>query len=71
MSDTDQNPDLNITYVHEGQEVRLTGRQAVKKLRNGRALYQYEITSVDPAFDMKKWVLFSDLYAVELMKRNK
>lgn len=71
MSDVYGEPDLNATYVHDGSEVRLTGRQAKKSLRNSRTLFLYEIKPVDPMFDIKKWVPMSDLYLVEEMKTHK
>jgi len=56
------------TYVYDGTEVRLTGREAVRKVGrstgSGRELKLVEVTPVDPSFDWKKWVSPDQLYEV-------
>ena len=53
------------SFVYDGTEVRLTGREAIRKMaRGGRELKLIEITPIDPAFDWKKWVNPDQLYEV-------
>lgn len=57
------------TYVYDGTEVKMTGREAVRKVgRAGagstRELKLVEVTPVDPSFDWKKWVSPDQLYEV-------
>jgi hypothetical protein len=62
--------DQSKTYVHEGQEVKWTGRTAVKSSPTAAArgriaeLMLVEITPVEEGIDWKKWVREQDLYAV-------
>ena len=56
------------TFVHDGVEVKKTGRNAVKTLTAGartREMNLVEITPVDTTFDWKKWVRPEDLYVVK------
>lgn len=68
---------MPVTYVHNGKEVVLTGRKAVKQTRTsirskqptqGEPHVLYEIT---PAGEAKGtftiWVAFSELYLIEDM----
>lgn len=56
------------TYVHEGTEVKLTGRTAIRNIGAGRPVARQltlvEITPVDESFDWKKWVSQEQLYEV-------
>lgn len=54
------------TYVHEGIEVRLTGRKAGKTLTSGRKDMLEEITPVSK-YDgnWKKWARPVDLFEVD------
>lgn len=57
------------TFVHEGTEVKLTGRKAVKKImtvpgKPPREMSIVEITPVDDTFDWKKWVPLDQMYEV-------
>lgn len=57
------------TYVHEGTEVKLTGREAVRRVnvapgRPPREMKIVEITPVDDTFDWKKWVAMEQMYEV-------
>ena len=57
------------SYVHDGTEVKLTGREAVKKVatipnKPPREIKIVEITPIDPTFDWKKWVPLEQLYKV-------
>lgn len=55
------------TYLYDGQEVKKTGRQAVKKtvLRGRERVFtMIEIVSVDESFDFKRWVTAEDLYEI-------
>lgn len=59
------------SYVHEGIEVRLTGREAVKTVkaltpgREGRTFTLHEVTPVDTFLgEWKKWVQQSELFVV-------
>jgi hypothetical protein len=51
------------TFVHEGVEVKLTGREAIRKVGT-RSLRLVEITPVDTSFEWKKWVAPEQLYQV-------
>jgi len=58
-----------ITYVHEGTEVKLTGREAIRKVKTlpnkpDNELKLVEITPVKD-FDWVKWVNPVALYKVE------
>lgn len=56
-----------VTYVHDGTEVKLTGREAVKKIgtpAKPREMKIVEITPVDLIQDWKKWVSVEQLYEV-------
>lgn len=57
------------SYVYDGTEVRLTGREAIRKVGragagSARELKLVEVTPVDPSFDWKKWVSPDQLYEV-------
>lgn len=57
------------TYVFDGTEVRLTGREAVKRImtvpgKPPREMKLMEITPVDDTFDWKKWVPLDQMYEV-------
>lgn len=57
--------DKEKTFVHEGIEVKLTGRKAKKELRGGQVDELVEISPADqhaPSF--KKWVRMKELYEV-------
>lgn len=54
------------TFVHDGTEVKKTGRVAHKKAPIGnRCFILEEITPVDETFDWKKWVRPEELYEVQ------
>lgn len=60
-----------ITYVHEGTEVRKTGREATRTLRGAnKTMTLVEITPVDPMFDWKKWVDPNVLFVVQPDKQE-
>ena len=55
------------TFVFDGTEIKLTGREAVKKVVVGfktRELKLVEITPADNTFDWKKWVPMEQLYEI-------
>ena len=58
------------TYVHDGMEIKLTGREAKKTVITGstgkvvRELKLVEITPVDTTYDWKKWIPFEQLYEI-------
>lgn len=57
------------TYVHDGTEVKLTGREAVRRINTvpgkpAREMKIVEITPVDDTFDWKKWVALEQMYEV-------
>lgn len=59
------------TFVFEGNEVRMTGRHAVKTMKSlqpgkeGRTFTLYEITPVDTFIgEWKKWARLEDLFQV-------
>jgi len=52
-------------YVHEGLEVKLTGRQARKELRSGKIDTVFEIAPADKeSISFKKWVHMKDLFEI-------
>ena len=51
------------TFIYEKNEVRKTGREAVRTVNN-RKLILVEIESVDPADELKRWVDPNQLYSV-------
>lgn len=54
------------TYVHDGVEVRLTGRIANKTLRKDKVDVINEITPADKENgSWTKWVRMSDLYEIQ------
>ena len=57
------------TYVYDGAEVSLTGREAVKRVNiPGKAPREMKIVEITPfdttAFEWKKWVSLDQLYEV-------
>jgi hypothetical protein len=67
---------MTETFVHDGVEVRKTGREAVKEIRSrtGRtppqtSLILVEITPVNEQDGWKKWVDPSHLYSVRSEKK--
>lgn len=58
-----------ITYVHDGVEVKRTGREAIREISVGRTstrkLTLVEIMPTDSAFEWKKWVDPSQLFIVQ------
>lgn len=61
---------MNETYVHDGVEVILTGRQATKS-KGTRTVTLVEIKPADPlAGTFKKWVHPTDLYMIEADRSN-
>jgi hypothetical protein len=62
------------TYVHEGTEVKKTGREATRVVKTlpgqgGRVMILVEITPVEDA-DWKKWVSPDQLYEVRNRNEN-
>jgi hypothetical protein len=57
------------TYVYDGTEVKLTGREAVRRFGKTAAVSKtftlVEITPVDASFEWKKWVSPDQLYEVK------
>jgi hypothetical protein len=56
---------LKSTYVYDGTEVKLTGRQANKKIGTNRTHVLHEITPLSEDFDWKKWVPEEQLYEIQ------
>lgn len=57
------------SYVFDGTEVKLTGREAVKRIttvpgKPPREMKLVEITPIDDTFDWKKWVPIDQMYEV-------
>ncbi len=56
------------SFVHDGTEVKLTGRKAVRKIKTApgkeREMSIVEITPVDELYDWKKWVPMDQLFEV-------
>lgn len=69
MTTQQQNNNI-VHFVHEGTEVKLTGRTASKSVKSLSAdpikiLTLHEVTPVDSfSGDWKKWVRLADLYEV-------
>jgi hypothetical protein len=56
---------MSKIYVHEGLEVKLTGRQARKELRSGKVSIVYEIAPADSeSISFKKWVHMKELFEI-------
>lgn len=59
---------MNDSYVHNGKEVAITGRTAIRKTSRGKTLVLYEIKPIDleegdPKFC--QWVKIEDLYHIQ------
>jgi len=55
-----------LTYIHDGVEVKKTGRVATKStMRNNSIHFQIvEITPIDKSYNWTKWVRPEDLYII-------
>jgi len=63
---------MNELYVYDGIEVKLTGRTAVKQMKEStisgsgrKEQILVEITPTDPSMEWKKWVREIDLYLIK------
>jgi len=81
MTDSlDENYTINTPLMHQGREVRLTGRRAKQKKPSGKAVIYYEIcplniVNTNPAnLNYNKWVKLAELYPIagdnELIKKH-
>jgi hypothetical protein len=52
------------TFVHDGREVKLTGRKATKQGIKDKTFELVEITPIDGINDYKLWVREIDLYKI-------
>lgn len=54
------------TFLNENVEVKLTGREAKRTLKNDKVDLRVEITPANPTEgSWKKWVRKTDLYEIE------
>jgi len=54
------------TYLNDNVEVKLTGREAKRTLKNDKIDVRVEITPSNPTEgSWKKWVRMTDLYEIE------
>jgi len=62
----EESSEQDQTYLFEDVEVRKTGREATKKLRNDKIDIRFEITPVDKMQGIwTKWVRTVDLYEIK------
>ena len=56
---------MSKIYVHDGAEVKLTGRMAQKALRSGKVAVVHEIEPADKeSISFKKWVAMKELFEI-------
>jgi len=62
----DELSERQVTYLNDNVEVKLTGREAKRSLRNNKVDIRVEITPANPTEgSWKKWVRLTDLYEIE------